>query len=76
MAPAMASTISRNGTPSRRSSFARVSLPNSRAAPPTTWARPIQALDSRPCSGGAFFGSFLVGWVRERDEFRDVRGTP
>jgi hypothetical protein len=36
------------------------------------WARPIQALDSSPgSSSGAFFGSFLVGWVRERDDPRD-----
>jgi hypothetical protein len=37
------------------------------------WARPIHALLSSPGSSiGAFFGSFLVGCVRERDEFRDV----
>jgi hypothetical protein len=30
---------------------------------------PIQALEIRPGSStGAFFGSFLVGWVRERDD--------
>jgi hypothetical protein len=35
-------------------------------------ARPIQALLRRPGSStGAFFGSFFVGWVRERDEDRD-----
>jgi hypothetical protein len=38
-------------------------------------ASPIQALDSRPGSStGAFFGSFLVGWVRERDD--DPRDAP
>jgi hypothetical protein len=65
----------KNGTPSRRSSLARVSRPNSRAAPPTRWANPIHITESNP--GSAFCTAFLgagylfVGWFRVLDEDRD-----
>src|SRR5690606_30483987 len=65
----IASRKNRNGTPSRRSCFWRSSLPKSRAAPPTTWARPIQAAVNSPgfCSAT---GSFLVP-CGPRDDERD-----
>src|SRR4051812_27987384 len=66
-APATASRKMRNGTPSRRSSLARVSLPSRRAPPPTMCASPSHAPEISPGSagGGVFeIGSFLVGALR------------
>jgi hypothetical protein len=42
-APAIASSTIRNGRPSLRCSFSRVSGPNARNRPPVPCARPIQA---------------------------------
>ena len=73
IAPAIASSRMRKGTPSRRSSLASVSLPSSRAAPPKTCARPIHAVVSSPGSfgggvlatGSRFVGALRAGVARE-----------
>ena len=54
----------RKGTPSRRSSFARVSLPSTRKAPPVAWASPSQAFVRMPGPGSGATGSFFVAAVR------------
>ena len=85
-APAIASTTMKKGRPSRRSSFASVSGPSARAAPPVTCASPIQA---RTSSGGRSgvaglalaavdpravdAGSFFVGAVLEPEPRAGVR---
>ena len=68
-APAMARRKMKNGTPSRRSSLARVSRPKSLAAAPTVCAKPSQATVSSPDSatGGAFLaGDRRVGALEPR----------
>ncbi len=71
IAPVTAMSRMRKGTPSRRSSLARVSLPSSRNAPPAMWASPSQAAASGPCSiGSPRLGSFFVGAGLPRDAFR------
>ena len=64
IAPTIASRTMRNGMPSRRSSFARVSRPSIRNRPPVAWAMPIQITVRMPGSalGG---GRRFVACVRE-----------
>ncbi|MFC7765030.1 hypothetical protein ACFQV7_03225 [Leucobacter soli] len=70
IAPTTASSTSRSGMPSRRSSLAIGSGRNARAAPPTACARPIQARPNPPpCGSGS---RTLVAEVREPERERPV----
>ena len=69
IAPPKASNRRKNGTPSRSSSFARVSFPNSRAPAPTACASDIQPVVNSPgsCAGtGRFLTAGLRAGVRPR----------
>ena len=71
-APAIATSVRKNGTPSRRSSFASDSRPKTRAAPPVACASAIQNLTPAfgPLSAtSTFVAASLLAGLDERVRF-------